>query len=454
MDFATLPPEINSGRMYAGSGAGPMLAAAAAWDGLAAQLHSTAGSYRSVVSGLISGPWLGPASAAMAAAAGPYAAWITATAEQAEQAATQAGAAAAVYEAAFAMTVPPPVIAANRSLLVALVSTNIFGQNTTAIAATEAHYAEMWAQDAAAMYGYAGSSAAAANLTPFTLPPPTTSAAAPAQAIMSSGLQLMSMLPQALQGLAKSAAATSTVAALLGPGTSALSSLGTALTALAIPVAGIDTVAAGIAAPASVFSGSASSVSATTTVRALRINADRDFARGEGPFIGDGPGAAMLPQWIAGGAGGVGEPSTASAQLVAADMGRGASVGGLSVPSGWVSAAPEVRPVAYALPIMGAEAAPEIGSAANLFSGMGLAGLAGGAVGSAASPRRGGERVRVANRENQKPPRDGQRPQDGPVAEIAAELGELAVRAQSLLAKLQEYDPTEGQVREQHFLSY
>ena len=32
--------------------------------------------------------------------------------------------------------------------------------NTAAIAATEALYAEMWAQDAAAMYGYAGSSAA------------------------------------------------------------------------------------------------------------------------------------------------------------------------------------------------------------------------------------------------------------------------------------------------------
>ena len=35
MDFAMLPPEVNSGRMYAGPGSGPMLAAAAAWDGLA-----------------------------------------------------------------------------------------------------------------------------------------------------------------------------------------------------------------------------------------------------------------------------------------------------------------------------------------------------------------------------------------------------------------------------------
>ena len=68
------------------------------------------------------------------------------------------------------MTVPPPEIAANRSLLAALVATNFLGMNTPAIAATEAQYAEMWAQDAVAMYGYAGSSAAATVLSPFTSP--------------------------------------------------------------------------------------------------------------------------------------------------------------------------------------------------------------------------------------------------------------------------------------------
>ena len=38
MDFAVLPPEINSGRMYAGAGSGPLVAAAAAWEALAAEL--------------------------------------------------------------------------------------------------------------------------------------------------------------------------------------------------------------------------------------------------------------------------------------------------------------------------------------------------------------------------------------------------------------------------------
>ena len=41
-DFAALPPEVNSTRMYTGPGAGPMMAAAAAWNNLAAELKTTA----------------------------------------------------------------------------------------------------------------------------------------------------------------------------------------------------------------------------------------------------------------------------------------------------------------------------------------------------------------------------------------------------------------------------
>jgi PPE-repeat protein len=71
MDCGALPPEINSARMYAGAGSAPLLAAASAWSGLAAELHSTALSYGSVVSGLADEDWRGSSSAAMAAAAAP-----------------------------------------------------------------------------------------------------------------------------------------------------------------------------------------------------------------------------------------------------------------------------------------------------------------------------------------------------------------------------------------------
>jgi PPE-repeat protein len=102
---------------------------------------------------------------------------MNAAAAQAQQAAAQAGAAASAFETAFAATVPPPVIAANRAQLAMLVATNFLGINTAAIMAIEAQYAEMWAQDAATMYGYAGSSAAAATLTPFTPPQQNTNPA-------------------------------------------------------------------------------------------------------------------------------------------------------------------------------------------------------------------------------------------------------------------------------------
>ena len=218
-DFGALPPEINSGRMYAGPGSGPMMAAASAWDSVAAELDTAATGYNSVMAELTSSPWLGPASRAMMSAVTPYASWISAAAAQAEETASQARAAAAAYETAFAVTVPPPVIAANRVLLMTLIATNFFGQNTPAIAATEAQYMEMWAQDAAAMYGYAGSSAIATELSQFTDPPNTTTPAAAgdqsaavaqatatpagnsAQTIAGQVTQLVASVPQALQQL-------------------------------------------------------------------------------------------------------------------------------------------------------------------------------------------------------------------------------------------------------------
>lgn len=173
-DFGALPPEINSGRMYTGPGSGPMLAAAAAWDELAAELTTGASVFSSVLSELTSALWAGPASASMASAVVPYVDWLAAVAYLSEQTASQARVAAAAFDAAYAMTVPPAEIAANRTLLMTLVATNFFGQNTPAIAATETQYMQMWAQDAVAMYGYAGSSAIAGQLTPFASPPNTT----------------------------------------------------------------------------------------------------------------------------------------------------------------------------------------------------------------------------------------------------------------------------------------
>ncbi|HET9876596.1 MAG TPA: PPE family protein [Mycobacterium sp.] len=187
MGFGCLPPEVNSGLMYAGAGAGPMLAASSAWDGVAAELHAAAAGYNSVVSGLTSEGWMGPASLSMAAAAAPYAAWLSATAAEAEQTAAQARSAVGAYETAFAATVPPPVVTENRTELATLIATNILGQNTPAIAANWALYFEMWAQDATAMNGYAVASATASTLTKFGQPPHTTNEAGLSQQTAAAG---------------------------------------------------------------------------------------------------------------------------------------------------------------------------------------------------------------------------------------------------------------------------
>ena len=404
MDFAFLPPEINSGRMYTGPGPGPMLAAAAAWDDLAAELGSTAASYASEVSALTSGAWQGPSSASMAAAAAPYVAWMNATAAQAEETGSQAKVAAAAYEAAFAATVPPPVISANRALLMMLIATNILGQNTPAIAATEAHYMEMWAQDAAAMYAYAGSSASAAQLTPFTEPPPTTNtagtalqSAAATQATSTSSAsnigtqlaQFINSLPTALQNLATGLTESPTTAS------------GNLLSGLSLPQLASVSLPAGLQTDlnnwntifSTIASGPYSLQGLTSIPGGPFLSFGQAYAWGQ-----NGQGAAAFlagPKPITGAlaplASELGTPHLSAAfgaGPVSGSMGRAALVGSMSVPQGWTQAAPEIRTLAATLPTNLASAAtPEASLAGQggVFSQMALSSLAGRAVAATAT---------------------------------------------------------------------
>jgi PPE-repeat protein len=363
MDFGALPPEINSARMYAGPGSTPMLTAASAWDQLSAELGSAASSYASVVSALTDGSWHGPASASMAAAAAPYVAWMSTTAGQAEQTADQAKSAAAAYEAAFAMTIPPAVVAANRAQLAALVATNLLGQNTAAIAATEAQYGEMWAQDAAAMYGYAGSSAVAAAVTSFNSPPETANpagtagqAGAVAQAtsastgsgVQSTLSQVVSSVPNALHGLASpmsaagvnpfapgSNTATTGIAGLLnGLDGSSGSSVGTFLSS------GLSNglVSGGYVSPAFV---SPAVTSALADINSLK------FGAGLIPGLGGGSGIPGLSGKM------VAMPTAVpnlGGSAVSAGVGRATLVGTMSAPQSWTAAVPAASPSATALP--------------------------------------------------------------------------------------------------------
>jgi PPE-repeat protein len=390
IDYAVLPPEINSARMYSGPGSAPMLAAGAAWSQLAAEMRSAAASYSSVISGLTSGSWLGPASTSMAAAAAPYAAWMNTTATQAEQTAAQAQAAVTAYESAVSMTVAPAAIATNRAQLSSLVANNVLGQNTPAIAATEAQYGEMWAQDAAAMYGYVNSSAAASQLTPFSEPAQTTNASA-------------------LAGQAAAVAqATGTSAGTSGSSASASTATGLSSLLGGITAPGSNTSTTGLAGLLNYLDGADGSLlgsflnnatvanfsNAFTTSGLMNPTAFLDtvscFSYLFPGMAGGGlaPDVSGLAAGLGSGMRGLGSAALGSAGLpglgaaVSAGVGEAAPLGVLSVPQGWAAAAPALSKVATALP--GASAlSPALGATplvpppGSVVPGMPLGGLAG-----------------------------------------------------------------------------
>ena len=367
MSFMMFPPEVNSSLMYSGAGSGPLMAAASAWSELAADLESTAASYQSVLAQLTGASWLGPTSARMAAATAPYVDWLATTAGQAAQTSAQAQFAAAAYEGAFAGTVPPAVIAANRALLAALVATNFLGQNTPAIAATEALYMEMWFQDGLTMDTYALTSQQAVVL-PQQTPAPTTSdggtsanAAAAAQSTSSTGTNLATALQNLFPSLTGNSSTTgsnglSSAASTLGVPAATQSAATTAATGIAdtatgsiLPVQAAYYLTMFASMPAKMLISMSNSMSASQAMQAGQQAMLADVTS-----LLDSKMKTMLAS-ISGQMRGFG--STISAQLASA--GR---LGGLSVPNGWAQAAPEMVRAAPILPA-NSIAAPNVSAA-------------------------------------------------------------------------------------------
>jgi PPE-repeat protein len=392
-DFGALPPEINSELMYAGPGSASIVAASYAWKGLAAELNSAAVAYDAQITTLTGEEWLGSASASMAQAAQPYVAWMSATAAQAEQAATQAMAAAAAFESAYMMTVPPAVVAANRALLTQLVMTNVLGQNIPAIAATEVQYGEMWAQNAAAMYTYAANAASAATVTPFSTPAQTTNPAG--QAMQSAAVTLaagtsagtaqstISQWMSQVSGLLGQLASPTTLSADLG-----LTPTSSSLTGMVFPASSVvGSMLTGVGGSSTLnpqwaitafrnFAGPIYNLEGLPYFSTGMANTMLSLQKGLTPAAAAAAAAKPAADALAGmpaGGGGVG-----AGGAVAAGVGQAASVGKLSVPAAWAGAGPAVSHAATALPISTTSAAPEASAPGNVLGGMPLAGAGGG----------------------------------------------------------------------------
>ncbi|KLO31509.1 PPE family protein PPE31 [Mycolicibacter heraklionensis] len=385
IDYALLSPEINSGRLYAGPGSTPMMTVASAWRGLAAEISSALTSCETTITQLVDEEWMGPASASMTAATKPYLAWMADTAAKAEEAATQATAAAAAFEAAHAATPPPAVIAANRAQQKQLVATNVVGQNSAAIMASDAQYFEMWAQATDVMYSYAASSAAATKVTPFSEPNQTTNpdgtanqAAAVSQANGTAAsnnaaqtAQAISSLPNTLQTLTSPGPADAglpppTLAGLLEAiGRNA--SINGVVSLVTYPLNGVMSFTGTSAAftPASLIP------TMTTFFSGGGFNALGGGAAGAGIGALLAPGGPLSSLGALGG--GAASAFAASAPTVTAGVGQATLVGELSAPSAWAAAAPAASAVDTASALQGSSwaAAPEqIESMAAMPGGM------------------------------------------------------------------------------------
>jgi PPE-repeat protein len=352
LDFGALPPELNSGLMYAGPGSGPMMAAATAWDELAAELGTAASGYGSVVTELTSAPWLGPSSRAMMAAVIPYVSWLSTTAGQAEDTANQARSAAAAYEAAFMGTVPPTEIAANRVLLATLIATNFLGINTPAIMATEALYMEMWAQDAATMYAYAAAATLASTLAPFPSAPKTTNESAVADQALVAAQNSATPAGNAAQNVAAvtpqlTSATTAAPAVSPAATTPALGPIGTVIYNT---INGFLTF--GLPTPAHNWLGLAPGQYTAIIKQTLQAYfgvgiANFGWSIGQQTFnppgllgatAGSGGAFIPTPQFAALGAGGW-TWHAASLPSATASLSSATKIGGLSVPQSWANAA-------------------------------------------------------------------------------------------------------------------
>ena len=391
-DLGSLPPEVSSALIYAGPGSSSLVGAASAWNGLAAELNTAALGYDNIVTTLSSEEWLGPASAAMAAAVQPYVEWLTTTGAQAEQAAAQAQSAAAAYETVLASVVPPPLIALNRTELAQATATNVLGQNNGIIAQLESQYGEFWAQNAAALYSYAGQSAAAAKVTPFTNAPAianpaaaTTQAAATASTPGASIQQtLQSFLAQIQNQLTLLQTPTGTTKLV-----NTFASSNPWVTEIYFLLSGTTTLPSNLGTFVSAYSPYASFFYNTEGLPYFSVgmgNFGTQISKSAGWLGGALAAPAAVPKGLPGLGGLLGGGAGAAAHATGA-LGSAGSIGKLSVPVSWSGAAPAAA-AAHAVPVSSISAAPEAAGPGNLLGGMPLAGVGSGTPGGA-GPRYG-----------------------------------------------------------------
>ena len=328
-----MPPEVASGLVYTGPQAAPLAAAATAWQALAADLGATATAMQTAVANLVGGggTWAGPSSVSMGAAGEQHVQWLVQTAAQAEETAAMAGQAAMIVEAVYTGVAPPPLIAANRAALVTLIGTNFMGCNAGPIAANQAQYQGMWAQDSTALYSFAGDSAATVGgLMPFIPIPPTVNPAGAAD-------QAVSVSQAAAQAAGNAGEKAASATNQLGGNTSSTAGGASDIMSMAPQfLSSVPQVLQGMAQPLMSGMNPMQSLSGFQSLLSPFMSGLGGSGMGGAPALASA--TSPLSSGLGGAGGGLGGIGGGAGGLSSA-LGGAPKLGGLSVPATWAASA-------------------------------------------------------------------------------------------------------------------
>lgn len=237
------PPEVNSGRWEAGTGPETWLAASAVWTSFAEIVATATASLMGEIATMTGSTLTGMTSVSMLTSSVPFFGWLAHMEATALMHSVACATVAESWGTCTAGIIPLPVVNQNRITEASLVASNIFGQNSPAIAELDREYGQFWAQDGASMMSY-DSAVTVATMPKFVSPPPplanlaggasqladnaAQTAAQAGQSASSLGSEMSSIGETSSQAASQSSSSMGEMSSLMQAPAQAVSSLGQA----------------------------------------------------------------------------------------------------------------------------------------------------------------------------------------------------------------------------------